>query len=212
MVTVPSRPRGEPIATTCWPTVSSEDFPIRAGVASVTPSVWITATSAPGSRPTMVAGALRPSWNVTVMEPPSAASATTWLLVMITPSLVRTMPDPVPEPAWPVKAMETTLGSTAAETASTPEALTPLGTSGAAAAAGVVVEASRVATVAPTAPPMLPATSAAATTAAAVRPPRRGSGAGVGVGAGAACEPVADSKGGTNVVSEEGVRVSMAPF
>ena len=80
------------------------------------PSTLMTATSAPGSRPRILADAVRPSWNDTVSEPPSAASATTWLFVRMTPSLLMTMPEPVPLPFWPVKAIETTLGRTFAET------------------------------------------------------------------------------------------------
>ena len=123
------------------------------------------------------------------------------------------MPDPVPEPAWPVKAMETTLGSTAAETASTPEALTPLGTSGADAAAGVAVDGvarrDRGAHGAADASgherrgdDRRRRTAAAARLRCGGRGRRRAPRA----------SRLADSKGGTNVVSEEGVRVSMAPF
>ena len=123
-----------------------------------------------------MADAVRPSWNETVSEPPSAASATTWLLVRMTPSLLRTMPDPVPLPAWPVNAIETTLGRTFAETASMEvpsEALliVPLSVEDAA-----VVGLSWLAVAAaPTAPPTPPASSAVTRTAAVVRPspPRR---------------------------------------
>ena len=81
---------------------------------------WITARSVTGSRPTMVAEAVLPSLSVTEMlPPPSAASATTWLLVRISPSDESTMPVPSPPPWAVLTSIETTLGSTAAATAST---------------------------------------------------------------------------------------------
>ena len=80
----------------------------------------MTARSVTGSRPTIVAEWLVPSLKVTRSEPPSAAPATTWLLVRIRPSL--SMITPVPSPPPPlaeVSTMDTTLGRTAAATCST---------------------------------------------------------------------------------------------
>ena len=51
LVTVDSRPNGEPIATTASPTLRSPDEPIVAGVRPETPSAWITAVSVSGSVP-----------------------------------------------------------------------------------------------------------------------------------------------------------------
>ena len=57
-----------------------------AGVSPDTPSALITARSARASAPTTLAVAVLPSLKVTVIEPPLAALATTWLLVTIVPS------------------------------------------------------------------------------------------------------------------------------
>ena len=120
LVTVPCRPSGEPIATTCSPGARSAELPRVALVRPLTPLAWITARSVTGSRPTMLAVAVLPSLSVTEMlPPPEAASATTWLLVRIRPSDESTMPVPSPPPWAVVTSIETTLGSTAAATAST---------------------------------------------------------------------------------------------
>ena len=60
-----------------------------------------------------------PSLKFTVIEPPLPASATTWLLVRMLPSLDSTMPEPEPAPLEPVTLILTTEGSTAAATFST---------------------------------------------------------------------------------------------
>src|SRR6266511_1623381 len=62
-------------------------------------------------------GAVVPSPNATVIRPPCAASATTWLLVRMSPS-DRTI-TPEPSAAWPAArtVIDTTLGWTAAATA-----------------------------------------------------------------------------------------------
>ena len=99
LVTVLSRPNGEPIATTSWPTFRSADVPSVAGWRPLLPSALMTARSVTASRPRISAFALVPSLNATVIDPPSAADSTTWLLVRIWPSLLMMMP--VPDPACP---------------------------------------------------------------------------------------------------------------
>ena len=101
LVTVASRPNGEPTATTCWPTSRLSDLPMVAAVRSLTPSALITAVSVSGSVPRMVAAALVPSAKSTVILPLSPATSTTWLLVRIVPSEVRMMPEPDPAPSVP---------------------------------------------------------------------------------------------------------------
>ena len=66
VVTVPSRPSGDPIATTPWPTRKLAEEPRLIGVRPETPSARTTAISLAGSVPTTVKGAVRPSANVTV--------------------------------------------------------------------------------------------------------------------------------------------------
>lgn len=51
-----------------------------------------------------------PSEKVAVSLPPSAAGATTWLLVRMWPCLSKTKPVPVPLSELPVASMVTTLG------------------------------------------------------------------------------------------------------
>ena len=65
LVTVDSRPNGEPIATTPSPTLRSPDLPMVAGVRPETPSALITAVSVSGSVPTMLALADVPSLKET---------------------------------------------------------------------------------------------------------------------------------------------------
>jgi hypothetical protein len=89
-------PSGEPMAPTCWPTLSDADEPSGAGTRLSTPSTLMTARSASGSQPRIVADAVRPSWNDIVSETPSAASAITWLFVRMTPTKQVPMPEPVP--------------------------------------------------------------------------------------------------------------------
>ena len=66
VVTVPSRPSGDPTATTSWPTRRFADEPRAIGVSPETPSARTTAISLDGSAPTTVNGAVRPSAKVTV--------------------------------------------------------------------------------------------------------------------------------------------------
>ena len=61
LVTVESRPKGAPNATTSWPTSRLADCPMVAAVRSLTPSALITAVSVSGSVPRISAGALVPS-------------------------------------------------------------------------------------------------------------------------------------------------------
>src|SRR4029079_8641432 len=112
LVTVASRPNGEPIATTPWPTCRAEECPIVAGVSPDTPWAWISAVAVSGSVPSTLAVAWEPSLNETLSEPPLPASATTWLLVRILPSSLRMMPDPLPEPSGPLTLIITTAGRT----------------------------------------------------------------------------------------------------
>src|SRR3954447_342453 len=112
LVTVAPSPNGDPMATTPSPTFRSEDLPISAGVRPVTPWAFTTARSVTGSVPTILALAVVPSLKLTEMEPPSPATAATWLLVRIVPSAVRTTPEPEPASFWPVTLSWTTEGST----------------------------------------------------------------------------------------------------
>ena len=72
VVTVPSRPSGEPIATTSWPTRRLPDEPRVMGVSPVAPSAFTTAMSLPGSVPTTVNVVVLPSAKVTLVCTPSA--------------------------------------------------------------------------------------------------------------------------------------------
>src|SRR5574340_1577840 len=187
-VTVPARPSGEPIATTGCPTCRFAEVPSSTGVRSVRPATLMTAMSDVGSAPTTVAGAVVPSENATVSLPFGPAPAATWLLVRISPSEDRMMPDPSPCARAPTTSIYTTLGSTFAATACTE----PAGALTAAAvdALGALSELTTATPpfcedtdFAPTTPPMPPLTSASAMAPAtiAVRP-RRGVTAGWGTG------------------------------
>ena len=123
-VTVALRPKGEPTATTVWPTLRSLDLPSAAGVRSETPSALITAMSVSGSVPTTVAFLVVPSLKLTEIEPFLPATAATWLLVRISPSLLSTMPEPDPDSCEPETLTLTTDGSTALATCSTVPSLT----------------------------------------------------------------------------------------
>ena len=118
-VTVDSRPNGEPIATTAWPTLSSSDEPMVAGVRPETSLAWMTAVSVSESVPRTVASAVVPSLNWTLSVPPPSASSTTWLFVRIWPSSLRMMPEPEPLPWAPATLIWTTEGRTFSATAST---------------------------------------------------------------------------------------------
>ncbi len=60
----------------------------------------ITAMSYEGLRPTSVAVCRLPVEKTTRILSPSAAPATTWLLVMMRPSVSSTNPEPVALPTW----------------------------------------------------------------------------------------------------------------
>jgi hypothetical protein len=76
-------PSALPMATVASPTWTKEEFPKTTGRRPVAPSILRSATSLEGSVPTKVAAwaVVEPDW-VTVMEPPDAAKAITWLLVI----------------------------------------------------------------------------------------------------------------------------------
>lgn len=79
-VTVDDSPSGAPSTITGCPTRKPADLP--SGIAGSFDSLTlITAISVSASLPTSVAGTRFPSLNSTDMVPPSAARATTWLLV-----------------------------------------------------------------------------------------------------------------------------------
>src|SRR5271155_5745406 len=77
VVTVPSRPSGEPTAITGWPTRRFADDPRLIGVNPEMPCTRTTAMSVVGSAPTTVNSAVRPSENVTVVFglPPGGAGS-----------------------------------------------------------------------------------------------------------------------------------------
>ncbi len=75
--------------------------------------------SVSGSVPTTVAFLVVPSLKLTEIEPFVPATATTWLLVRISPSLLSTMPEPDPDSLCPVTFTFTTEGSTSLATFST---------------------------------------------------------------------------------------------
>src|SRR3954468_16941849 len=112
-VTVPVRPSGEPTASTASPTRTADEAP-RVAAGSPVLSTLMTARSSSWSVPTMRAAAVDPSLNTTDTVPPSAALATTWLLVRTYPSDRSTTPDPVSDPPLPRTLIDTTEGSTLA--------------------------------------------------------------------------------------------------
>ena len=89
-------PKGDPSATTVWPTSRALDLPSVAGVRSSTSSALMTAMSISGSVPMTLAFLVVPSLKLTVIGGSLPTPETTWLLVRIWPSLVRTMPEPEP--------------------------------------------------------------------------------------------------------------------
>ena len=160
----------------------------------LTSCALMTARSVTGSVPTTVASADVPSLKVTEMLPSAdEASPTTWLLVRISPSDDSTMPVPSPPPCAVRTWIDTTLGSTAAATASTEPSAAGVSLLAAVpvsevppVAAGDWAGSSRVLVSAAPAPP--PTSPAASATAASRATPRRGralsascSGAGGGV-------------------------------
>ncbi len=98
LVTVASRPNGDPIATTPWPTCRLEEWPRVAGVRFFTPCAWTTAVSVRGSVPSTFAVACEPSLKEMSIWPSLPARAATWLLVRILPSRLRMIPEPEPDP------------------------------------------------------------------------------------------------------------------
>ena len=78
VVTVPSRPSGEPIATAMSPTCTALESAKVTGVRSSPPFTWMTARSWVASVATMVASLVVPSEKRTSTD---CAPSTTWLLV-----------------------------------------------------------------------------------------------------------------------------------
>ena len=122
LVTVASRPNGDPMATTFSPTSIWVDRPMVAGWRPEAPWALITARSVSGSVPTMVAFLVVPSLKLTEIWPPWPATEATWLLVRISPSELITMPDPEPCSWAFCTLILTTEGSTDLATASTESA------------------------------------------------------------------------------------------
>src|SRR5271169_1102715 len=89
----------------------------------VIPCARTIAISFVGSVATTLNSPLRPSETVTTLLVESGGAvwmgATTWLLVMISPSEVRTMPEPVSDSSPAFVSSVTTLGNTLAATCST---------------------------------------------------------------------------------------------
>ena len=77
LVTVPERPSGAPRATTGWPTFSADDEPKGMTGSEPVLSIFSTARSVSGSRPTMCAGFVVPSFVTTSTVPPFAADEMT---------------------------------------------------------------------------------------------------------------------------------------
>src|SRR6202021_3014469 len=78
VVTVPSRPSGEPPAITGWPTRRLADDPRLIGVSPEMPCTRTTAISVVGSAPTTVNSAVQPSENVTVVFGLAPAGGAGW--------------------------------------------------------------------------------------------------------------------------------------
>ena len=92
-VTVLSRPKGLPIATTESPTSTVDSSANESGVSSEAgTSTSITARSVDGSVPTSVAATSSPSAKRTLRE---LAPSTTCAFVTMCPSSSRTKPEPV---------------------------------------------------------------------------------------------------------------------
>src|SRR5690606_10851819 len=110
--------------------------------------------------------AVLPSLNFTLIWPPRAAPSTTWLLVRISPSSVRTTPEPSPVVPWII----TTEGCTFSATSATVSELDAWANVGLGALTVVTTGSwNAVATAAPTTPPPT-ATAARASPAIAFRP------------------------------------------
>jgi len=93
-VTVPSRPKGLPMATTQSPTRAASESPSEADASCFLASTFTRARSVRGSRPRTLAGYSSPELVVTFTL---RAFSTTWLLVRIRPSGLMTNPEPA---AW----------------------------------------------------------------------------------------------------------------
>jgi hypothetical protein len=79
-VIVPDNPKGLPIATTCSPILSCDEFPKGNGESLVSDifSICNTEISLNGSDATSLALNADPSWNVTIISSVFAAVAITW--------------------------------------------------------------------------------------------------------------------------------------
>ena len=131
-------PKGLPIAATGWPTTRSLSLPSPSGrIFNPSGLTLSRATSAKGSNPSTSAGTTLRSgnstktWSATLRSPP-LPSVTTWALVTISPSLLRTNPEPsaalgpaesTPEPLPKIERIVTTPGESSRNTlaASNPE-------------------------------------------------------------------------------------------
>ena len=125
-VTVPVSPRGLPMATASWPTLTDEAGANRAATSSAASgSTRTTATSWAEDPPTTSPSMLMPSERMilTVLTP----STTWWLVTMYPFSASHTMPEPRPnltsdptsDPTPDPTCTSTTEGLTAAATATT---------------------------------------------------------------------------------------------
>ena len=99
--------KGEPIAATGSPTLTWADWPSGSGrSASPSGSTFSSATSASGSYPRTSASTWLPSANSTKtclasLRSGTSPVVTTWALVAISPSPLRTKPEPTPlSPPW----------------------------------------------------------------------------------------------------------------
>jgi len=100
-VTVDSRPKGEPMASTHSPTCSERELP-SATTGRFFASIFKTATSVFGSEPSTLARNSRRSASLTMT---SLAPRTTCAFVRMTPSGLTMKPDPAPKTGasrpWP---------------------------------------------------------------------------------------------------------------
>ncbi|CAM5355100.1 hypothetical protein SBADM41S_10432 [Streptomyces badius] len=116
LVTVPVSPSGEPIATTCSPTLTLEESPSAAVFSPLAFRSLMSARSLSGSVPTTSAVYVLPVERVTWI---CCAPEMTWLLVTISPSSVITTPEPVDLPADEAAPISTIAGETASATPAT---------------------------------------------------------------------------------------------
>ena len=174
-LTLLDRPSSLPIATTESPTCTLSLLASVAVASPDTPVALTTARSSDVSEATIVAGAVLPSVNVTVIVPPSPAALTTWLFVRMTPSERSTMPEPSSVSREPWTVNDTTTGSTALTTFAivTVVALAIVVTGVAAVAVAVADRWSKVLTPAAPATPPAAASASAANAPTTNRPRRR---------------------------------------